>query len=56
MDPGPGVLMMNPTGFRDAFVIKLNTNGMLVRAKQFGGPGDTGPQPICSNWTKTIML
>ncbi len=44
MDPGPGVLMMSPTGFRDAFVIKLNTNGELVWAKQFGGPGDTGPQ------------
>ena len=44
MDPGPGVLMMTPTGFRDAFVIKLNTNGELVWARQFGGPGDTGPQ------------
>jgi gliding motility-associated-like protein len=44
MDPGPGVFMMAPTGFRDAFILKLNTDGNLVWAKQFGGPGDTGPQ------------
>ena len=44
MDPGPGVLMMKPTGFKDAFVIKLNTNGDLIWVKQFGGPGDTGAE------------
>ncbi|WP_431216349.1 hypothetical protein ACQ86N_17990 [Puia sp. P3] len=44
MDPGPGVLMMKPTGYQDAFVIKLNTNGDLVWVKQFGGPGDTGAE------------
>ncbi|RYY00918.1 MAG: T9SS type B sorting domain-containing protein [Gammaproteobacteria bacterium] len=44
MDPGPGVLMMAPTGFRDAFLVKLDTDGNLEWAKQFGGPGDTGPQ------------
>ena len=44
MDPGPGVLMMSPTGFRDAFVVKLSTDGDLIWAKKFGGPGDTGPQ------------
>jgi gliding motility-associated-like protein len=44
MDPGPGVLMMSPTGFKDAFVIKLNTNGDLVWVKKFGGPGDTGAE------------
>ncbi|HRO45953.1 gliding motility-associated C-terminal domain-containing protein [Agriterribacter sp.] len=44
MDPGPGVHMMTPTGFRDVFVVKLNTDGNFVWAKQFGGPGDTGPQ------------
>jgi gliding motility-associated-like protein len=46
MDPGPDVLMMKPTGFRDVFVVKLNTDGKLIWAKQFGGPGDTGPQPL----------
>lgn len=44
MDPGPGVLMMTPIGAKDAFVIKLDTNGNLVWAKQFGGPGDTVPE------------
>ncbi len=44
VDPGPGVLTMSPTGFRDAFILKLNTDGELIWAKQFGGPGDTGPQ------------
>jgi gliding motility-associated-like protein len=43
MDPGPGVFMMTPTGFMDAFVAKINSSGNLVWAKQFGGPGDTGP-------------
>lgn len=47
MDPGPGVYMMNPTGFRDAFVLKLDTDGGFIWAKQFGGPGDTGPQANC---------
>jgi len=44
VDPGVGVHILTPTGFRDAFVVKLNTDGELVWAKQFGGPGDTGPQ------------
>lgn len=44
-DPGPGVLMMGPTGFKDAFVVKLDTDGNLVWAKHFGGPGDTGAAP-----------
>lgn len=44
VDPGAGVHILSPTGFRDAFVVKLNSNGELVWAKQFGGPGDTGPQ------------
>ncbi|MHA4808916.1 T9SS type B sorting domain-containing protein [Flavitalea flava] len=44
MDPGPGVLMMSPTGFKDAFVIKLNTNGDMLWVKKFGGPGDTGAE------------
>jgi gliding motility-associated-like protein len=43
MDPGPGVFMMTPIGAKDAFVVKLNSEGNLVWAKQFGGPGDTVP-------------
>jgi gliding motility-associated-like protein len=44
MDPGPGVQMMKPTGSKDAFLIKLDTDGNLMWARQFGGPGDTAPQ------------
>ena len=44
MDPGPGVQMMTPIGAKDAFVVKLDTDGNLVWAKQFGGPGDTVPE------------
>jgi gliding motility-associated-like protein len=44
MDPGPGVYMMKPIGPKDAFVVKLDTDGNLVWAKQFGGPGDTVPE------------
>ena len=45
MDPGPAVQIMNPIGAKDAFVVKLDTDGNLVWAKQFGGPGDTVPMP-----------
>jgi gliding motility-associated-like protein len=38
-DPGPGVYTLTPSGFKDAFVIKLNTNGGLVWVKQFAGIG-----------------
>lgn len=66
MDPGTGVFMMKPTGFRDAFLVKLDTDGNLVWAKQFGGPGDTGPQGynlafdhekniiICGSFNRTV--
>jgi hypothetical protein len=44
MDPGAGVFAMSPLGFRDAFVVKLDTDGNFKWAKQFGGPGDTGSE------------
>lgn len=44
MDPGTGVSMLTPIGAKDAFVVKYDTNGQLVWAKQFGGPGDTVPE------------
>lgn len=37
-DPGPGVNTLTPNGY-DAFLIKLNTNGQLVWAKDIGGGG-----------------
>jgi gliding motility-associated-like protein len=43
MDPGPGTHVLTPIGSKDAFLIKLDTNGNLVWVKQFGGPGDTVP-------------
>lgn len=46
MDSGPGVFMMSITGFRDVFIIKLDPDGNLLWAKQFGGPGDTGPSAL----------
>jgi gliding motility-associated-like protein len=44
VDPGPGVYMMSQTGFKDALIIKFDTNGDFIWAKQFGGPGDTGAE------------
>jgi gliding motility-associated-like protein len=41
MDPGPGVLMMSPTSIKDAFTVKLDTNGNLVWVKKFGGIFDS---------------
>jgi gliding motility-associated-like protein len=37
MDPGPGVVLLSPQGYKDAFVVKWTTNGDYVWAKQFGG-------------------
>lgn len=42
MDPGPGVYMANLLGVKDAFVLKLDTNGDFVWIKQFGGGGANG--------------
>ena len=41
--PRSGAQMMIPIGAKDAFVIKLDTDGKLVWVKKFGGPGDTVP-------------
>lgn len=67
MDPGPGVYMLTPiSGGWDAFVAKFDTNGNLVWAKQFGGPGDTVPRSdvldidnnnnvvVCGNFNNTV--
>jgi len=37
VDPGPDSLIFNPKGTRDISIIKLNSSGDLVWAKQFGG-------------------
>lgn len=36
-DPGPGVFTMIPIGSVDAFIVKLDPNGVFVWAKQVGG-------------------
>jgi gliding motility-associated-like protein len=43
MDPGPAVHILTPIGAMDAFVVKWDTDGNFIWAKQFGGPGDTVP-------------
>jgi hypothetical protein len=65
-DPGPGIYTLTPIGANDAFVAKFDTNGNLVWAKQFGGPGDTVPRSdvldidndnnviVCGNFNNTV--
>lgn len=65
-DPGPGVHILTPIGAWDAFVAKYNSNGQLIWAKQFGGPGDTVPRSdmvavdnnnnviVCGNFNNTV--
>ncbi len=36
-DPGPNTYFMNSGTFRDAYILKLNSNGDLIWAKQFDG-------------------
>ena len=38
-DPGPGVLNLTASGVNDIFVLKLNDQGELLWARQFGGNG-----------------
>ena len=40
LDPGAGIAHLVPSGARDAFVVKLNSSGGYVWAKQFGGTGE----------------
>ena len=40
MDPGPGVFNVSPIGSKDAFILKLNSNGVFLWVRQFGGNGD----------------
>lgn len=37
LDPGPGTYFLSPIGKMDAFILKLDTNGDFLWAKQFGG-------------------
>ena len=48
-DPGIGVFSLTPFGFYDAYVVKLNTVGNLIWAKQFGGTGNDQSNSIVSN-------
>lgn len=37
-DPSSSVYSMTSNGYKDAYILKLNTNGEFLWAKQFGGP------------------
>ncbi len=42
-NPGFGVFMLNPIGYSDVFVLKLDSTGNFIWAKSMGGPDyDTG--------------
>lgn len=36
-DPGPGIFNMTSNGLRDIYILKLNSNGNFIWAKQIGG-------------------
>jgi len=37
LDPGLGVVIFNPIGLYDGYLLKLNSNGNYIYSKQFGG-------------------
>ncbi len=39
-DPGPSIFSLTPIGNSDVFIVKLDTSGNFVWAKQFGGLGN----------------
>ncbi|HOZ74964.1 MAG TPA: SBBP repeat-containing protein [Flavobacterium sp.] len=47
-DPGAGNASYTNIGFGDIFVVKLNSNGDLIWAKQIGGPG--------ADWCEAINI
>jgi len=46
VDPGPATVLLTKMGDRDAIVVKFDTNGNLLWARQFGGLSNAIPQSV----------
>jgi hypothetical protein len=56
LDPGPGVLTLNPAGGMDIYISKMNSAGSLVWAKRIGGVGDENVEGICRDTQQNIYV
>lgn len=57
-DPGPGTQILTATGTSapEAFIVKLNSSGNLVWAKQIGGPQDDEAYNCCTDATGNLYV
>lgn len=55
-DPGPGTTSFTSSGSRDAFVLKLDTNGDLLWARQFGSSGLDGTAAVEVDITGNVYV
>lgn len=56
-DPGPGIFNLTPNGSNDVFILKLNSTGNFVWAKNFGGSNaGVGPESITIDLAGKIYI
>lgn len=53
-DPNSGTVNFNSNGFRDAFILKLNTYGYLRWVRRIGGPGYEDGLAITTNTNNAV--
>jgi hypothetical protein len=55
-DPGPGTFSMTTIGWKDGFLVKLDTSGNFIWARQFGGPIDDYLNGLTINSNGNILI
>jgi hypothetical protein len=55
-DPGPGTFLLTPEGTRAAFIVKLDSAGSLVWARQFAGTGVVVAAAVRAHLDSVILV
>jgi len=55
-DPGPGTFLLTPEGIRGAFIVKLDSAGSLVWARQFAGTGLVAAAAVRAHLNSVIVV
>jgi len=54
LDPGPSEYILEPTGYHDAFLLKLDSDGNFLWARQWGGVMQDSESPEC--WSSDLAV